>query len=511
MDIAKTVQNIGTTLDLRRIASAYVIDYRNLSDDEIRAAILKTAPQYYFRDNVAQALEGLFLGDNRDHRVISRLMLKTVLLQKDHFMCPQRETEEDIIAFEQAIINRSNEDLLQRSGERSKAIELFQFVLDTAWQHNASISPDEKNLIEKIKGRLKITDREYYLIEAKLGKYPKPGNELHTRGEIEEARKAMQGKGLLFAIRDSDGTDFDLVPEEIARGLRDVLGFQIRRHGYRELLTHKHVRAKRYYLNILDKCGVPVEGMASMEDLQEAILEQVPPSLLLGGISPRDGLDISVLRKWCAELGLPVSGVKADTIQRIIAHYDSILEKDDVLRDDREHWYEHYDRFASRDLEFLRSQQLIGKDLECEAKFEQATDYLFEKRLQHKPLKLIGTAHPDGALSFQDKVIYWDNKSKETQVNLRDHIRQFDSYIKSSERPVACFFVIGPAFTPESGVLAMQYFVENATTITLIKADDLKAIADDWSSPASGKEEDPFPLGYLIQPGELNRALVATV
>ena len=47
MDIRTSVGSVGTSIELKRIASAYVIDYRNLSDDEIRLAIDKTAPQYF--------------------------------------------------------------------------------------------------------------------------------------------------------------------------------------------------------------------------------------------------------------------------------------------------------------------------------------------------------------------------------------------------------------------------------------------------------------------------------
>lgn len=56
MNIEKSVQNIGTLIELKRIASAYVIDYRNLTEEEIRAALIKTAPQYYFKENVQKAL-----------------------------------------------------------------------------------------------------------------------------------------------------------------------------------------------------------------------------------------------------------------------------------------------------------------------------------------------------------------------------------------------------------------------------------------------------------------------
>ena len=511
MNLAKAVENIGTVTELRRIASAYVIDYRNLSEDEIKAALIKTGPQYYFKENLLMALRELSLSDNRDHRTLSCLMLKDILLHKDNFLCPKRETEDEIIALEQAVVNRSNEDLLRRSSERSRSIELFQFVVETAWQYNDSISPDEKNLIEKIKGRLKITDTEYRIIEAKLGQYPKAGNELHTRGEIEEVRRLMQTKGLIFSIRDNDNSDFDLVPDEVANTLRQIWNIQIRQHGYKELLKSKYVRSKKYLAAILSKCHIPSEGTTTLQALQDMFLEQVSPTILLGGVSPNDGLDKGTLSKWCAELKLNVSGAKAELIERIIDHYDNILVKDESIGDEREHWYKHYCEFASRSLEFLHSQQLIQKDLECERKFEEATNYLFEKRLLHKPLNLIGTAHPDGALSFQDKVIFWDNKSKETAVNLKEHIRQFDAYIKSSERKVACFLVIGPDFTAESSILAMQYQVENGTTITLITAEEIQRIAEEWSCKNVEKREDPFPLGYLIQPGRFNEALLAAI
>ncbi len=197
-----------------------------------------------------------------------------------------------------------------------------------------------------------------------------------------------------------------------------------------------------------------------------------------------------------------------ELIARIIGYYDNILEKGETAGDDREIWYVHYEAFAARDLRFLRDQQLIQKDLECETKFEGATNFLFEKMLFHTPLKLVGTAHADGALSYQDKVILWDNKSKETPVNLKDHIRQFDSYIKGSERTVAGFLVIGPDFTKESSSLAMQYKVKNDTTISLITANELKDIAKQWCANKADKQEDPFPLGYLIQPGRIDKTLI---
>lgn len=511
MDISSSIRSVGTTTDLKRIASAYVIDYRNLSDEEIVSAIDKTAPQYFNENNVRVVLDSLFYHSERNFRVLSRLILCRVVLHKDNFMCLKKETEDDVIAYEQSIVNKSNEDLLQKNSARSKNLDLFTFVLETAWENDGTVSPDERNLIGKLQAKLHITDREYDTIEARLGKYPKGNNQIHTRTEIDTVRRSLQSKGLLFTIRDSDNLDYDLIPHEIALALRAVLGIEIRRHGYAELLNSKFVRSKKHLSETLQKNGIVVEGSPTVEALKRSILEQIQPSTLLGGLSPRDGLEISVLKKWCAELGILVSGTKSEIISRIIEYFDAILLRDEKLSDEREVAYQYYTEIAERKLDFLRNQQLIQKDIECERKFEDATNYLFDKKLLHKPLTLIGTSRPDGGLSFQDKVIYWDNKSKESPVNLKDHIKQFDGYIKTSEKPVASFFVIGPDFTPESSLLAMQYQVEHGTTICLVKASDLKEIAESWSKKIQAKHDDPFPLGYLIQPGILNIELVSSV
>ena len=509
MKIEKVIENIGTVLELKRLASAYVIDYRNLSEDEIRDAFKKTAPQYYYKENVVKVLRECFLNSNRNIRILSDLIVHKVLLQKDEFMCPKRETEDLVIAWEQGVVDRSNEDLFKKATEKSRNVEFFSFILDTAWQNNDEISPDEKNLIEKIRERLKITDTEFRIIEAKLGQFPQPENRLHSRSDIDEARRHLQTGGIVFSLRDTDGTDYDIVPEEVVSAIREIEGIEIRDYGYRELLRHKYVRSKQYLTATLGKRGIEVDAYNTVERLQEDIMDHISPSVVLGGLTPRDGLPVETLSKWCGELDLNVSGTKNELISRIIGFYDRLLQRLNVEDDPREAAYLYYNDFASRNSQALRAQQLIEKDIEIERKFEEATKYLFETKLRHKPLTFVGQSHADGALSFRDEILYWDNKSKESPVNLKDHIKQFDRYIRSSEKPVAGFLVIAPSFTDESSILTMQYKVENGTTITLLTAAELKSVAEQWATKQmKAKTAEPFPLGYLIQQGRFNPSLV---
>ena len=445
------------------------------------------------------------------HRIISHLLLRRVLLQQDNYVFPRKEVDDRIIEFEQDIVNLSNEELLDSTDERNEALGLFKFVLETAWGHNDDVSPDEKNLIEKLRLRLQITEREYYLMEAKLGKFPKPENTLHNRSEIDEVRQQMQVQGLLFSVRDDDNTDFDIIPDEIAVVLRKLLGINIRDYGYGELLKSKHVKSKKYLSDILSKGSVPIHKHPTVDELKVIVQEHVSPEILIGGYSPRDGLSAATLERWCSDISTRASGPKNELIERIVQHYDALRLRDESIGDERELWYGFFEKLAERDLDLLRSQQVIEKDLQCEHRFEEATNFLFEKRLFHKPLSLVGTAHADGVLSFQDKLIFWDNKSKESSVNLHDHIKQFDGYIKSADKPVAAFFVIGPSFTPASSLLAMEYQVKNGIPMTLITAGELKQIAENWVTKAKSTQEKAFPLGYLLQPGRVNLSLLEGV
>ena len=260
MNFVKVIENTSTLIELKRTATPYVIDYRGLDEMEIKAALIKTAPQYYYRDNVEKTVATLFRGADPAIRIIGPYVLKHIILQRDGTMSPKRDTEDAVTKWQQSIVDRSNEDLLKKTNERCQDLEFFQYVLEAAWEDNSGISVDEFNLLDRIRQRLKITWTEYRIIEAKLGNFPKPGNALHSRSEIEDVRRALQTHGLLFSIRDEDGTDFDIVPDEVAAVLRLVMGVEIREYGYSQMLKYKAVRSKPYLLEVVEKAGIMVEN-----------------------------------------------------------------------------------------------------------------------------------------------------------------------------------------------------------------------------------------------------------
>lgn len=504
MQFREIVPNISTLNDKKRIASSYVIDYRNLDEEALDAALIKTAPQYYNEDNVRGALHDLVFHQDRSIRILHQIILKDLLLNQDDFLMSQRDLDQAVIDLEQEIVNESNAELQFKSEEKRENISLFRFVLDVAWDRNGEISPDEKNLIEKLKTKLRITDREYQTLEARLGRFPKDQNVIHTRGEIKTCRQELQSHGLLLCFRDSGRVDYDVIPKELAQTMRKIWGIEMKRHGYSALLNDKRVRNKQYLTDILRDAEVHYDKYANLNDLQQLVLSHVRPSNVLGGFTARGGLDSSVLSEWCRDLSLTASGQKVELIDRIIGYHDELKQtiySTEKAEDEQELLLAHFEELSNRDLTELRKQKIIQKDIECERKFETATYYLFEKYLSHKPLQLSGTEHPDGMLAYKDRLIMWDNKSKEAPVHLKDHIKQFDRYIRDSPKPVAGFVVIGSEFTADSSREAMKYKIENDIPIALLRAVDLKSLSRDYYKK---NNQDPFPLANFLQAGHLD-------
>ena len=291
---------------LKRIASAHVVDYTRLNTEDLRGNILRTIKQYTHPDAVQDALcQAMYFDDELNHRVLSELIIDILLNEYGHLL-PVTELEEKLLQVEQAVVNESNEKTLQdiagdkKGSDRYQNLALYDFVLRTAWEHQDTKSVDEANLLRKLRTKLFVSAKEHQLLEAKMGKYPKEHNELHTKGEISETLRMLETLGVVFEVRDNDGIDFVVIPEEIASVMKEILKKEIRRPAYEVLLQHKFVRKKNYMQTILQKTGIPNSRTDTLAELQERALESLPPSTLIGGTSPRDGLNNEDLAAWCA-------------------------------------------------------------------------------------------------------------------------------------------------------------------------------------------------------------------
>ena len=237
------------------------------------------------------------------------------------------------------------------------------------------------------------------------------------------------------------------------------------------------------------------------------VIKYIIPNKAITSISPSYGLNAKELSDWCRNLDISISGTNQEKVNRILRHYDDIRPIIEQEEDERAIWYDYYDEFAFRNHDVLRKQHLIDKDIEIELKFEDATKYLFEEKLNHNPLKQHGSNHPDGLLTLQNNYLMWDNKSKLKAVNLKDHTNQFNEYMDKSDKPVPIFLVIGPDFTAESEQEAVRYHsIHMDRNLVLITAKELKALAEEWASTKNKNRDKSFNLALLAVSGRYIRS-----
>jgi hypothetical protein len=507
MKFNDVIRNVNKINNLKKSAQAYVVDSRRVKDKEELVVLLeKTSKQYFDISNVNKSINELKIHSNRNVRTLYSLFLKTILLEKPDFAEESRIVNDRIRVIEQEIINDSEKVDFGPKNSRHNQLDLFEFILDKAWKHQNSISIDEKNLILAIQEKLGISDREYMIIETRLNRFPKEKRALHTSEDFDEVRRELLVRGLLFEIRDDEGIDIDIIPEEIALALRQIWGLELREENYVQLLKSKFVKSKDYLVGIIERSGIQFDfSRTTLKDINQFILNSIKPSQLIGGFSPRDGLNNSDLNEWLKSLNLSSSGGKEDKILKLIEYYDNLNMIVESEEDERAKYFHYYEAIATRNIELLRKDGIIKKDLEIERLFEKATNYAFEVMLRHIPQKTVGNERPDGVLLFKDSIIMWDNKSKERPVNLKDHIKQFEGYVARSEKPVIAFIVIGPSFTDESLDVAERFSLTNDTFLSLITAKQFKDLCERWSSRP---EKEVFPLNYFRKSGFFNPRIV---
>ena len=201
----------------------------------------------------------------------------------------------------------------------------------------------------------------------------------------------------------------------------------------------------------------------------------------------------------CASLGLRVSGSKPDLIDRLISFYDDLTFEERVAKDERAEWYANYELLAGRKYAELRAKKVIDKDLDIQALFEHATAYLFEAKMRAAVGRANKDNRADGRVHLDNgQCLLWDCKSVEEAVNLQDHLDgQFDGYLRkereAGKQPLA-FLVIGPAFTPQSLILAYQYKAKTNWDVALVTAEGIKHLAERWAATDPDK---PFPVRLL--------------
>lgn len=491
--IPDIAQHMLKTVKLR-VLSTVCETTRGLDDEALTQTIVSKRKEFSDGKRILREFENL--DSDVDRRNLKAIIILGVLLQEETYSLEEKRLDEKVISFEKQLVERSRSldffDPKKHDPKRWHYYDTYRIVMDAAWRNDGQVSQDEANLLRALREHLSISLEEHWLIGCYLKRFPKKNCTLHNRDEVNDARKELQREALLWSYRDENNRNIDVIPDEIVNTIRNRIASQeLQRVNYRRMLNHDNVLLTDLR-DVLIQRGMDRYGNKS-ELIDRLADSDIRPSEVL------DSLDRSKLSDMCAHVGLKSSGNKPDLKTRLIDFYDDLTFEERVTKDPREEWFNNYELLASRAYSDLKAKKLINKDLDIEHQFEKATDFLFEVALGIKTDKSRKTTKADGRIILDKKrVILWDCKSVENQVNLHDHLdRQFDTYVRQEREkgfePLA-FLVIGPQFTPQSIKLAHQYKARTNCDVALVTAEALKELADQWQAIEGSKS---FPVEVL--------------
>ncbi|WP_439623372.1 SAP domain-containing protein [Gemmata sp.] len=476
-----------------RVVTSYLPSVRGLEDDDLTRILRDDAAKIAERGRVLAALTTPDADFNRSQL---KAMILDVLLQEEVYALPEKRLDEKVIEFEAGIVERSKSldltDLRKSDPDRWHHFDTYRIVLEAAWSNDGMISPDEARLLAVLRTHLSISREEHWLISGLLKRFPKEGCALHTPDEVNDARKELQRQGVLWQYRDENNQNVDVIPAEVAETVRrDHAGQELQRVNFRRVLSHDGILLTDLRAALVAR-GLDRAGNKA-ELIERVVASEVTPADVLGA------LDRDKLSAMCGSFGLKSAGAKADLVRRLIEFYDDLTFEERATKDVREGWYADYELLAARAYAELRAKKVITKDLDIQYLFEDATAFLFEARMRAACDVSRRDNRADGRLALEaDQSLLWDCKSAEVVVNLQDHLdTQFDGYLRKEReagRNALGFLVIGPAFTPQSLILANRYKARTNWDVALVTASGLKHLADRW---AALEPDKPFPIRLL--------------
>ncbi|QDI91369.1 hypothetical protein EPH95_09420 [Salicibibacter halophilus] len=484
---------------LSRTVDSFLKGVKLSHEEEMRDIIIKNIDEFKNTERVKRNLN--FRTTERDVTLLNRLILKC-LLSSENYILTDKQIHEKVFALQSQILMDSKDESYITAKIDPMSNRIYTAVLNTAWKKDEALNAHEINILYTLRDELDLSIRDHYLMESKIGRFPQKGNKLHSARHIDQALKDLQLRGIVLRFK-SDETYY-VIPNDIVRVVRYEMGEELRSESFNQLLNNLNVSQLR---SILTSMNINASG--KKENLIERTLKyDIRPSQVLAHFN---NPELTQLLRTLE--GVNVSGTKEEKIKNIIDYYENVTVRvDSDPTDGRSVYYDFFEELASRNYKVLRTNKVIDKDANVEKYFEEATRYLFEKKLGLQLEDMPGSKHADGKIKLNAKTsVLWDNKSTEQPYTFpEDHVEQFLGYIRSEKTKVSMFLIIAYEFTAESINQAqkLKVFSEDDVGVALIRAEDLKFVAENWRD-YSGQKNPSFDLQVFNLTQVLDRKLLS--
>ncbi|GAB6878241.1 hypothetical protein JCM17823_05150 [Halorubrum gandharaense] len=349
-----------------------------------------------------------------------------------------------------------------------------------------------------------------------IGRFPKVSRSdspEHARDTIEKGLWSLQEQALVYEVNDEDHHELVGIPEDYIEVIRDWLYYEMSDENYLQMLeTLEPFDRQSVLVEARDQFGIEGKNYGQNQKRRENIVAAgVYPSELLKTVVDKEDLKAIV-----DQYGLDAHKQKTDQmVSAIIEYFEQSQKSVDDSEPAVDLYIDTFEEIADGSVTAIppQLQDLVDADNpeeKMDILFEEATGEIFREAFNLEGTNQLGQKATgmvaDGEIEQDGRWLLWDNKRRRQQFRLGSDARsKIKSYIdtKSKQHDVEWFLIIAPDFTDQAAANAEQLEMQIGVDIRLVRAADLKALAELWQEEFAADDRE-LPLAAFYGSEEFN-------
>ncbi|WP_096394981.1 hypothetical protein [Halorubrum trapanicum] len=343
-----------------------------------------------------------------------------------------------------------------------------------------------------------------------FGRFPKVSRSdspEHALDTIEKGLWSLQEQALVYEVNGELTTELVGIPEDYIEVVRDWLYYEMSEENLLAMLETLDVFDRQSVLiDARERFGVEGKNYGRNENRRENIAQAgIFPSELL-----KEVVDKEELKNIVDRYGLDAHKRKTDDMVAAIIEYFEQSQKSVEQGEPAVDLYlDAYEEIADGAVNQVppQLQDLVDAD-NAEEKldilFEEATGEIFREAFNLEGVNQLGQKATgmvaDGEIEQDGKWLLWDNKRRREKFKLGSDTRsKIKNYIdtKDKQHDVEWFLIIAPDFTEQAAMNAEQLEMQVGKDIRLVRAADLKELADLWRGEYADSDRE-LPLSVFF-------------
>ncbi|MGQ3330701.1 hypothetical protein [Halorubrum sp. FL23] len=451
------------------------------------------------------------INDSPYQALVIRYGILRQLIQQPDYSMEKGDLLDAVQEWQRSFIQRYNEDSFE---ETDDLLHLAQAAVD----YQNQVDDSELHMVYsyfELHNRAQDSKHEYYTWMdffqrlSSIGRFPKVSRSdspEHALDTIEKGLWSLQEQALVYEINGDHTNELVGIPEDYLEVVRDWLYYEMSEENLLSMLETLDVFDRQSVLiEARERFGVEGKNYGRNENRRENIAKAgIYPSELL-----KEVVDKEDLKELIDQYGLDAHKRRTDEmVSAIIEYFEQSQKSVEEGEPEVDLYLGAYEEIADGTVNQVppQLQDLVDADNaneKLDILFEDATGEIFREAFNLEGVNQLGQKATgmvaDGEIEQGGQWLLWDNKRRRNKFKLGSDTRsKIKSYIdtKDQQHDVEWFLIIAPDFTENAESNAMQLEMQVGTDIRLVRARDLKELAELWKEEYA-EDDRELPLSVF--------------